>query len=241
MTEPIRALLLAAGLGTRLRPLTLTTPKCLVPIGGQTLLERWLQNLEACGCSDAIVNTHYLADQVLALLEKSTKWKMNIQSTYETELLGTAGTLIANQSFFEGSTGLLIHADNATNLDLRMLLEAHERRPKGCVMTMLPFSTKQPENCGIAVVDKTGILQQFHEKVPDPPGNKANGAVYVLDKSFFRIISNLEKPVNDFSKDIIPILVGKIFTYHTQAKFYDIGTPVNLKEAQLQFKNEENK
>ena len=70
MTLPIRALLLAAGLGTRLRPLTNHTPKCLVPIAGRPLLAQWLEQLESISCQAAIVNTHYLADQVVAFLNK---------------------------------------------------------------------------------------------------------------------------------------------------------------------------
>ena len=61
MTQPFRALLLAAGLGTRLRPITLDTPKCLVPIGGEPLLGRWLRTLEIAGCDSVLINTHYLA------------------------------------------------------------------------------------------------------------------------------------------------------------------------------------
>ena len=64
MKKPFRALLLAAGLGTRLRPITLETPKCLVPIGGEPLLGRWLRQLELAGCEAVLINTHYLADQV---------------------------------------------------------------------------------------------------------------------------------------------------------------------------------
>ena len=169
MTQPIRALLLAAGFGTRLRPLTLTTPKCLVQIGGQPLLERWLQSLEACFCSNALVNTHYLSDQVHAFLAERPESKMSIQSTYEPELLGTAGTLLANQSFFEGCTGLLIHADNATDFDLNELVNAHQNRPKGCILTMLTFNTDNPQSCGIVEIDGQGVVQAFYEKQKNPP------------------------------------------------------------------------
>ena len=69
MTQTFRALLLAAGLGTRLRPLTMQTPKCLVPIGGEPLLGHWLRKLELAGCDSVLVNTHYLAEQVKAFTE----------------------------------------------------------------------------------------------------------------------------------------------------------------------------
>ena len=231
MTQPIRALLLAAGFGTRLKPLTLTTPKCLVPIGGQPLLERWLQSLEACGCSDALVNTHYLADQVDAFLEERPKGTMHVQSVYEPELLGTAGTLLANQSFFEGSTGLLIHADNATDFNLKELIQAHQQRPKSCLLTMLTFETDKPQSCGIVEIDNQGIVQAFHEKVDNPPGNRANGAVYAFNRDFLEATNAAKPKPGDFSIDILPSVVGKIFTCEATGRFIDIGSPEALKKA----------
>ena len=107
MSRPLRALLLAAGLGTRLRPFTLHTPKCLMPIGSEPLLGRWLRQLEAADCESVLINTHYLADQVELFLEQRAPTTMRVQTRYEPELLGTAGTLLTNRSFFEGTTGLL--------------------------------------------------------------------------------------------------------------------------------------
>ena len=92
MKGSIRALLLAAGLGTRLQPITLKKPKCLMSIGGKPLLEHWLCKLEPCGCTDTLVNTHYLAKQVETFLDERPKTKLKVHSEYETELLGTAGT-----------------------------------------------------------------------------------------------------------------------------------------------------
>ena len=102
MTQTFRALLLAAGLGTRLRPLTMQTPKCLVPIGGEPLLGHWLRKLELAGCDSVLVNTHYLAEQVKAFLQSWQSPRMNVSSVHEPELLGTAGTLLANQEVFQG-------------------------------------------------------------------------------------------------------------------------------------------
>ena len=101
MRQTINALLLAAGYGTRLRPLTLSTPKCLVKVGGLTLLERWLQSLEKCNCRNALINTHYLSEQVSDYLSRRSKTNMSVQITYEQNLLGTAGTILANKSFFK--------------------------------------------------------------------------------------------------------------------------------------------
>ena len=117
MSKPLRALLLAAGLGTRLRPLTLTKPKCLVELAGKPLLGHWLQKLEKAGCESTLVNSHYLSAQVADYLKDWRSSTMSVSIFHEPELLGTAGTLLANEAFFDGTTGLLIHADNAMSDD----------------------------------------------------------------------------------------------------------------------------
>ena len=162
---PIRCLLLAAGLGTRLRPITDHQPKCLVEVGGRPILEWWLDKVETIQCEKAIVNTHYHAEQVSQFLRSRTPQQMQIVERYEQKLLGTAGTLLANADFFEGSTGVLIHADNATNTELSQLIEAHQSRPEHCLLTMLTFETDTPQRCGIVEADSEGVVHSFHEKV----------------------------------------------------------------------------
>ena len=232
MTSPIRAMLLAAGLGTRLRPITLRTPKCLVQVAGEALLGRWLQQLESAGCESVLINTHYLAQQVVDFLENWHSQQMQIVTTYEPELLGTAGTLLENHSFFEGSTGLLIHADNAMEGDLRELLFAHKNRSDQCLLTMLTFQTDHPKSCGIVATDSDGIITEFHEKVDNPPGNCANGALYVFDSSFIDHILSMSPPPSDFSTEVIPSLLGKIQSWRTYKPYLDIGTPASLAQAQ---------
>lgn len=232
MSRPLRALLLAAGLGTRLRPITLHTPKCLVPIHGEPLLGRWLRQLEAAGCEAVLINTHYLADQVMAFLGKRPTTAMTVETVHEQELLGTAGTLLANRAFFAGATGLLIHADNAMGGDLGGLLDAHSHRASGCECTMLTFNTDQPNSCGIVVTDGQGVVTAFHEKVPDPPGNRANGAVYVFDPPFLADLARMTPLPSDFSTEVIPSLIGRIQSWPTDRPYLDIGTPAALAAAQ---------
>ncbi len=235
MKKHLRALLLAAGLGTRLRPLTLTTPKCLIEIGGTPLLGHWLQQLETIGCDATLVNTHYLKDQVDAFLNSWLKNAMSLEAVHETKLLGTAGTLLANKDFFKDSTGLLIHADNATNADLTAFLSAHRNKPSHCLLTMLTFNSKKPSQCGIVEKDSEGIVQAFHEKVKEPPGNCANGALYLFDSPFLEWLQKLGPEINDFSTEILPRLIGRINTWHTNSPFIDIGTIEALEEARALF------
>jgi mannose-1-phosphate guanylyltransferase len=232
MSLPLRALLLAAGLGTRLRPITEHTPKCLVPIGGEPLLGRWLRQLEAAGCEAVLINTHYLSEQVEVFLRERCPTDMRVQTIHEPELLGTAGTLLANRSFFEGATGLLIHADNAMGADLRGLLDAHATKPSECLLTMLTFRSDQPRSCGIVTTDERGVVTAFYEKVADPPGDCANGALYAFDGAFLDRVTRMFPVPSDFSTEVIPTLMGRIQTWHTDQPYLDIGTPAALAAAQ---------
>jgi mannose-1-phosphate guanylyltransferase len=232
MSRPLRALLLAAGLGTRLRPLTLHTPKCLMPIGGEPLLGRWLRQLEQAGCEAVLVNTHYLAEQVEAHVQCWKSPMMTVDTVHEPELLGTAGTLLANQGFFCGCTGLLIHADNAMAGDLRPFLGAHRNRQARCPLTMLTFNTNTPSSCGIVELDDQNIVQGFHEKVVKPPGNRANGALYAFEPPLLVHLNRMAPPPSDFSTEVIPSLMGRIHTWHTDQAYLDIGIPEALAKAQ---------
>ena len=232
MKRPLRALLLAAGLGTRLRPITLQTPKCLVSVAGKPLLEHWLEKLESAECESVLINTHYLAEKVDKFLEQRLNSNIKVKVTHESKLLGTAGTLLANRQFFEGATGLLIHADNAMADDLQGFLHAHGNRNPECLMTMLTFTTDNPGSCGIVGSDSRGIIRSFHEKVANPPGNCANGALYAFNESLLDRLGAMTPLPRDFSTEVLPTLLGRIQTWHTHKAYLDVGTPAALAKAQ---------
>ena len=235
MKKPIRALLLAAGLGTRLRPLTINTPKCLVEIAGQPLLKRWLNQLEKIGCEKALINTHYLEEKVQECTDSWKSKSLSIETFREISLLGTAGTLIAKKEFFKNSTGIMLHADNVTSADLAQFVHAHSKKPDNCLITMLTFKSSEPSKCGIVQTDADGIVKSFHEKIDNPPGNCANGAIYLFDSPFIDWLES-HKQAKDFSTEIIPKLINRIFTWQTNAPFFDIGTIENLNMAQSTIK-----
>jgi len=226
----MRAILLAAGCGTRLRPITNTIPKCLVQIKGQPLLEIWLDRLTLAGMGPFLVNTHYLAEQVDAFIE-SSRYKDQVTLEYEPELHGTAGTLIANLDFFKGQDGMLIHADNYCLADFSAFVQAHEQRPAECVMTMMTFQTDTPSTCGIVELDGRGVVIGFHEKVAKPPGNLANGAIYILSSELLERLEYDLHSVKDFSTEVLNRFVGQIYTYETKGVFLDIGTPKSYEQA----------
>jgi mannose-1-phosphate guanylyltransferase len=116
--------------------------------------------------------------------------------------------------------------------DLADLLLAHAQRPRHCLLTMLTFTTSTPSSCGIVETDATSVVTAFHEKVAEPSGNKANGALYAFDADFLAFAKQMSSPPSDFSTEVIPALMGKIYTWHTTKAYLDIGTTEMLEIAQ---------
>lgn len=222
----MKAVLLAAGLGTRLRPFTDNKPKCLIEIGGIPLILIWLQKLLSAGITEILINTHYLSDQVVECVSR-TAFMRQVTFAHEPVLLGTAGTLVKNIGFLGDDECLLIHADNYMNSNLSSFLIANEARPNYCLMSMLTFRTDNPKSCGIVEVDENMVVQKFYEKVEADHGNLANGAVYALSNNLAKSLVD-EK---DFSREVIPALLGKILSIETDSFFVDIGTPESLQQA----------
>ena len=231
----MRALLLAAGIGSRLRPLTNTIPKCLVPIHGRPLLDYWCELLIDAGVERILINTHWLADKVRDYVATS-RWQDRIDLVHEDELLGTGGTVWTNRAFFQGRDFLLAHADNLTDFDANALLAAHASRPSHCAMTMLAFRTDDPQSCGILELDSQNVVQAFHEKVQNPPGNLANGAVYVFSPELVARLADFPGPFIDLSTEVIPGFVGRILSVETDGYHRDIGNLESLRRAEIEFK-----
>jgi mannose-1-phosphate guanylyltransferase len=230
----LRALLLAAGYGTRLRPLTDKIPKCLIPIRGRPLLDYWLDLLFAGGIETVLVNTHHLAEKVAEFIGDSL-WRNRVSLVHEETLLGTGGTILRNRAFFENKAFLVAHADNLTRFDARALIARHTSRPAGVAITMMTFASDAPRTCGIVVEDAQGIVREFHEKVANPPGNRANGAVYIFEPEIIRFIESLGNPVTDVSTEVLPQYLGRICTFFNADYHRDIGSPEGLRKAELEF------
>jgi len=231
----MKALLLAAGLGTRLRPITDHIPKCLVPINGKPLLEYWLENLSQIGVNEFLINTHYFSNQVEEFVKQS-KYTSMITLVHEEELLNTAGTILKNIDFFDKKDEpfMLIHADNLCFCDFKAFIDAHKNRDLHTEITMMLFKTDTPSSCGIVELDKRGIVQAFHEKVANPPSNLANGAVYICEPLILNFLTSLNKKEIDFSLDVLPKFMGKINTFLNDVYLKDIGTIQNYALSQIE-------
>ena len=230
----MRALLLAAGLGTRLRPITDSVPKCLIEINGRPLLEYWIELLSNGGVTEILINLHYLPGAVRSYLENN-RYPVKITTAYENNLLGTGGTILKNKDFFKHESLMLIHADNLSIFDIGAFNQRYKERGKDIEITMMTFNTTEPEACGIVEIDGHGIVTSFHEKVGNPPGKLANGAVYILSPVVLDFLVGLRKEVIDFSTEVLPHFMGRINTFHNKIYHRDIGTAESLLVARREF------
>lgn len=218
-----RAILLAAGLGTRLRPITDKIQKCLVPIKGKPLIEYWLENLTKANVEAFLINSHYFHEQMSEYIVNSI-YADKIKLVYELDLLLTGGTILANADFVCGESFLVAHADNLSFCDFDAFFIAHEKRPHGCEITMMIFETDTPQSCGIVELDENGVVVGFHEKVDNPPSNLANGAVYIFEPSVVDFMKSLDKKEIDISTEVLPNFIGKIYTFKNSIYHRDVGT-----------------
>lgn len=227
----MKAFLLAAGLGSRLRPITDTTPKCLVEIAGHPLLDWWAKLFRESGVDKVLINTHYLADIVHKYISEFNHENLDIyfQESYESVLMGSAGTVKANTLFIEEQEDFLIcYADNLTNMNLHELIRFHKE--KNSIFTMALFRTNVPKQCGIVQLNQENRIIEFVEKPEEPKSNLANAGIYVANRKVIDLFPH--KTFLDFGKDILPELVGQMYGYEIDDYLIDIGTMKNYQKAQ---------
>lgn len=228
----MKVVLLAAGLGTRLRPITNHTPKCLVPINGKPLLDIWLNKLSANPqISEIFINLHYLAEEVVTHLKNHWSHLSHLVTWYEEELLGTAGTLNAHDELVCEEPIMVVHADNLSLFNLGAFIKAYSKRPAHVSMTMMLFECETPSSCGIVELSNNNTVIKMHEKVANPPSNLANAAVYIISQEVLALIK--AAGYSDFSIEVIPEFYGRINTWLNTEYHRDIGTPDSLVQAQL--------
>jgi len=225
----VKAFLLAAGLGTRLRPLTDHVPKCLVPVGGRALLDIWLDALASAGVDEVLLNVHHLPHLVEEHVAARAGRAPFVRIVHEPVLLGSAGTLRTNRDFVAGERLFLaINADNLTTFDIGRLVQAHEDSSQ--LATLGVFHAPHPERCGIVTV-KDGLVVAFEEKPTRPRGDLANAGLYAFDPGVLDLVPE-GAPV-DIGWHLLPRLVGRSRVLDIgDAYFVDIGTPEALEHAE---------
>lgn len=224
----MKAFVLAAGEGTRLRPLTERVPKCLVPINGKPLLAYWIDLLARHGVDSILINTHHLHGQVREFFGRRAL-PVRAEIAHEPVLLGSAGTLRANRAFAEGEEAFfIVYADNLTDADLTGLLAAHRR--SGQVATIGLFRAVRPRECGIATLDASGVVTRFEEKPARPESPWAFAGIAAASCGIFDFIPG-GFPC-DLGRDVLPKLAGRMAGHELKSYLLDVGTMESYVQAQ---------
>jgi mannose-1-phosphate guanylyltransferase len=228
----MKAFLLAAGIGSRLRPITDTVPKCLVPIDGRPLLDLWLDTLEEAGAEEVLINLHHLSGMVEAHVGRRSGPPV-IRTVFEPELLGSAGTLAANRGWVAGEEAFLVcNADNLTDFDVRQLVDFH--RESDAVASLAVFRSSQPWAGGVVEVTEDKWVTGFVEKPAHPASDLVNAGIYVFDAG---VLDQIAGPApRDIGYDLLPRLVGRARALTIDGYFRDIGTLEAYQRAQAEWR-----
>jgi mannose-1-phosphate guanylyltransferase len=200
-------MLLAAGLGTRLRPLTYQVPKPMVPVLGKPVMDHIVRLLARHGFDDVIANLHYFPDQIRERFGDGSEWGLKLAYSYEEELLGTAGGVRNVREHFGGETFLIISGDALTDIDLTALWQRH--REASAVATLALKRVDDPSQLGVVIVGDDGRIQGFQEK-PAPEealSNLGNCGIYVMEPEIFDYFP--EQEFVDWAQDVFPVLLDQ--------------------------------
>ena len=233
----MKAMILAAGQGTRLAPLTASLPKCMIPIGGMPLLEHTLIRLRDHDISEVIVNLYHQPDVIPAYFGDGSQWGVRITYSLEEELLGTAGGVKQAAWFFD-EPFFVLYGDNLSTCDLSRLARKHGQR--GAMATMALYQRDDPSSSGIAETNAEDRIVRFEEK-PRPQevfSKWVNAGIYLLNPEILDLIP-AGQPC-DFGREVFPRLLsqgGALYSYRMPKDegLWWIDTPADLARVQRAF------
>lgn len=228
----MQAIILAAGLGTRLRPLTDTCPKSMLKINNRSILEYLILLLKKYGVNEIAINLHHKPEIVENYFGDGSSFKIKIKYSYEEELLGTAGAVKKLSNFFK-DTFYVVYGDLLTVMNLKKMLSFHKSR--NAKITVALYEVPNPQDCGIADIDENCKICKFIEKprAEEIFTNVASTGIFVVEPEIINYIP--ENKFFDFGKDLFPLLIEKnipIYGYKTDEYLIDIGTIESFKKAE---------
>jgi NDP-sugar pyrophosphorylase family protein len=232
----MKAFILAAGLGTRLRSVGLDVPKAMVPIGGKPLLEHHLELFQRQGIRELIVNLHHLPEKITSYFGDGSRFGVRITYSHEAELLGTAGAVKKMEQELRDGAFIVFYGDNLVRVEFAPLVEFH--RLRRAQVTVALFASPEPWTGGVVETDLNGRVLRFVEK-PDPKQvstNLISAGIFVVEPHVLQAI-----PAGrfcDFGKDVFPKLVAAgqpVYAMMPKAYIQDVGTPERLAKARHDF------
>eukprot|EP01094_Clydonella_sp_ATCC50884_P021320 TRINITY_DN4678_c0_g1_i1.p1 TRINITY_DN4678_c0_g1~~TRINITY_DN4678_c0_g1_i1.p1 ORF type:complete len:378 (+),score=130.98 TRINITY_DN4678_c0_g1_i1:55-1134(+) len=221
----MKALILVGGFGTRLRPLTLTLPKPLVPFSNQAIVMHQIEALVAAGVTEVILAVNYQPDRMSAFL-KGAADKLGIKISYsrETSPLGTAGPLALARDLLstDGDPFFVLNSDVSCRFPFNDLLKFH--RAHGKEGTIMVTKVEEPSKYGVVVADKSGCIQRFVEKPKKFVGNKINAGIYIFNPS---ILERIELRPTSIEKEIFPVMAEakQLYAMELEGFWMDVGQP----------------
>ncbi|MFH0702881.1 MAG: NDP-sugar synthase [bacterium] len=223
-----KAMIMAAGAGTRLDPLTQKIPKPMVPVANKPLMEIILAHIKNFGIKNVIANTHFLAEIIHEKFGGENNLDINFNYVYETELSGTAGGVKKCEWFFEpGETFLVVSGDALTDINIDNLIEKHKSTGAIATMALKEIPISQVKHFGVVVIDDKTRVIEFQEKpsIEEAKSNLVNTGIYVFETDNFKYIP--ENTFCDFAKNVFPKIMAnnELLCAHVIDEYWsDIGT-----------------
>ena len=227
----MQAVILAAGAGTRLRPITNDIPKAMIPINGKPMLQILLEQLKTINVTEAVIIVHYLKDKIIDYFGDGSKFGMKLTYKEQKEMLGTADAVSYAEPYITDDKFILIFCDSLFETDLLDRLLAHKEADGVFTVT----EVKDPSRFGVVITEGKKVTR-FVEKPKTPVSNLASLSVFVMPKEVFTACKKIPKgPKGEYwLTDAIQMLIDdrKLFEYEISEHIIDIGTHEQYKEAQ---------
>lgn len=233
MDFPPQVVIMAGGAGTRLRPLTVNRPKPLVPVGNRPILHHLFDRIRAAGIAEAVLTTHYLAEEIEAACGDGADFGLRLHYAHEKEPLGTAGSVKNAEPFLKDGTLVVLSGDALTDLDLNRALAWHRERQ--AMVTLVLKSVPNPLEFGVVITAEDGRVERFVEKPnwAEVLSDTVNTGTYLIEREVLERIP-LGEPC-DWSRDVFPALLAEgkpVFGYVMPEYWSDIGTLQHYREAE---------
>lgn len=234
----MKAVIIAGGLGTRLRPLTYNTPKPIVPVANRPFVLLQIELLRQHGIREIILNLHYLSDEIKKVLGDGSQSGVKIFYSIEEHPLGTAGAVKNAEEFFDREPLVVFNGDALTDINISQIIEYHKKKKARATLTLT--RVKDPTHYGVIITDAEGRALQFVEKPSweqvanlstDGPANAINAGIYILDPAIFKAVP---KGVNySFERQLFPSLLEQgepVYGYVSDRYWIDIGKPSQYRQ-----------
>ncbi|MDD4179782.1 MAG: NDP-sugar synthase, partial [Candidatus Margulisbacteria bacterium] len=235
----MKAVIIAGGMGTRLRPLTYNTPKPIVPVANVAFIVHQIELLKQHGVKEIILNLHYLSEKIMAELGDGRKYGVKLDYSIETAPLGTAGAVKNAEQFFDDDPLIVFNGDALTDINISQLVQYHKKKKAKVTLTLT--RVEDPTAYGVILLDEEGKVSRFVEKPSweqlatlstHGPTDTINAGIYIIDPKVF---NDVPKGVEySFERQLFPSLLEKnapIYGYISDRYWIDIGKPSQYRQA----------